>query len=231
MTIIKCAAVLFDLDGVLVDSSAVIKRHWYRWAERHGLDPEETYQAGLGKRTVEQVRMFAPHLDVEAEAHKIDSAEAVDAEGVKEIPGAAILLDRLPADRWGIVTSGTHDTATTRIAAVGLSRPQVFITAEDVVHGKPDPEAYLLGAEGLGASPEKCLVLEDSPSGVAAAKSAGMQVIAVASTHDTEDLRVADVVVRDLQGFEVRLQDTPGRDKGGRSGQDRIIEFRIDSEA
>lgn len=224
---LRCRAVLFDLDGVLVDSSAVIKRHWFRWAERHELDPEETYQAGLGKRTVEQVRMFAPHLDVKAEAHKIDSAEAFDADGVEEIPGAADLLAQMPEGRWGIVTSGTRDTASTRLGAVGLSRPSVFITADDVEHGKPDPEAYLMGAERLGIPPEDCLVVEDSPSGVEAAKAAGMQVVGVASTHQQEDLARADVVLGDLAHLEVSIQDAPGGDQAAGPTQDQIIEFQV----
>jgi sugar-phosphatase len=221
----QCRAILFDLDGVLVDSSAVIRRHWHGWAERQGLDPEESYQLGLGKRTVEQVRMFAPHLDAETEASKIDSAEAVDVEGVEEVPGARELLKRLPAGSWGIVTSGTLQAASTRIGHVGIRAPEVFITSQDVAHGKPDPEAYLLGAQRLGVSPGDCLVIEDSASGVAAAKAAGMGVIGLATTHPPEDLESADAVVRDLSQIEVALVREHPKEEEGRQG--RWIELQV----
>lgn len=228
MNRLRCRAILFDLDGVLVDSSAVIRRHWAAWAEEQGLDPEKTYQQGLGKRTVDQVHMFAPHLDAGAEAHKIDSAEALDVEGLEPIPGAQELLERLPQGSWGIVTSGTQRTAATRIGHVGIRAPEVFITSQDVAHGKPDPEAYLLGAGGLGVPPGDCLVVEDSPSGVAAAKAAGMAVIGLATTHPAEDLQLADVVVADLSRVEAAAAHDRCGD-GGRQGEG-WIELRVQPE-
>jgi sugar-phosphatase len=222
---LRCRRILFDLDGVLVDSSAVIRRHWYAWAQKQGLDPEETYQWGLGRPTLEQVRMFAPHLDVEAEARKIDLAEAKDVGGVEEIRGARQLVAGLPAGSWGIVTSATQPTALARIRQVGIRAPEVFITAQDVVHGKPDPEAYLLGAQRLEMAPEDCLVIEDSPSGVAAAQAAGMAVIGLATTHPVRELELADAVAADLS--QVEIVSAPDSRWGEAHPNEGWIELRI----
>src|SRR5689334_7305466 len=152
------------------------------WAERHGLPFARIATLHHGRPTVETVRLVAPHLDVEAEARSIERAETEDLHGLRVFAGAARLLAALPPDRWAIVTSGTHALATTRLAHVGLRKPTVLVTADDVARGKPAPDPYLTPARKLGVAPGRCVVIEDAPAGVAAGRAAGARVIAVAST-------------------------------------------------
>ena len=195
MRAFECDAVLFDLDGVLVDSAAVVVRTWRGWAERRGLDAGRVLEVAHGRRSNEIVRLFAPDLDVESEASELERIETEDLEGVRGIEGARELLSSLPADGWTVVTSGSRALATRRMEHVGLPLPERFVSADDVENGKPHPEAYLMGAEILGVRPEACVVVEDAPAGVSAARSAGMRAIAVATTHREEELHEADAVV------------------------------------
>lgn len=189
--------VLFlDLDGVLVDSSAVVRRSWSRWAREHGLDPDEVVRTAQGRRQIETIRDLAPAgVDVEAEAEKLGRWEAEDTEGLRIVPGADELVRVARQGTWAIVTSGTVPIARTRLTHVGLPEPEVFVTAEDVERGKPAPEAYERAARLLEVDPGVGLVFEDSPAGVQAARRAGMQVIGVATTHGPESLAAADWVV------------------------------------
>ncbi len=164
-------AILFDLDGVLVDSTPCVSRIWTAWAVEHGLDPAHVVHVTHGQRTIDSVRELTPHLDSQAETDKIERLEIEDTEGLRALPGAMKLLASLPPDRYTIVTSGTRQLATTRLQAVGLPVPPRMITANEVSQGKPNPEPYLSGAALLGFSPETCLVFEDAPSGIRAAKS------------------------------------------------------------
>jgi sugar-phosphatase len=195
MKSIYCEAVLFDLDGVLVNSNACVERLWRMWAQQHGLDIEAILQISHGRPTVETMRLMAPHLCVEEEARTLDRRAASDLVGVVEVVGVSNLLATLPTDCWAIVTSGDHAIATNRLRHVGLPLPQVLITSEDVVHGKPDPEGYLKAAKQLGVSPEKCLVIEDALAGVKAALAARMQVIAVSTTYPASQLSDADASI------------------------------------
>lgn len=190
-----CEAVLFDLDGVLVDSTPVVVRAWRGWAAERGLDAERIIEIAHGRRTAETIRLVAPHLDADVETRELERAEAGNLDGVLEIAGALDLASSLPKDAWTVVTSGTRLLATSRMRHVGLPLPQRFVTADDVANGKPHPEPYLTGAEVLGVAPEACVVIEDAPSGVRAAKAAGMRAIAVATTYGAKDLSEADVVV------------------------------------
>lgn len=200
-----CQAIIFDLDGVLVDSNPIAERHWERWAERHGLPFDEIAQIHHGRPTVETIRRVAPHLNAEYEARLKETAEADDTNGLTAYSGAAVLLATLPTERWAIATSGTRRTATSRLAHVGLPVPSVFITADDVEHGKPAPDPYLLAAERLGVEPAACVVVEDAPSGIASARAAGSLVIAVASTNKPVMLTNADVVVPELSALHVEV--------------------------
>ena len=202
-----CEAVIFDLDGVLVDSTACIEKHWRLWAAKHGFDPAKILSVMHGRRTVESMRLVAPHLEVEQEAAQLEAIEAVDTEGVVEIAGAKALMEALPIGRWAIATSGGTVMATNRLIYIGLPIPPVLITADDVSRGKPDPEPYLLAAKGLGFAPSACVVIEDAPAGIQAARAAGMRVIAVATTHAPEELVEADVIVERL----LDLQLVPGQ--------------------
>jgi len=193
-----CAAIVFDLDGVLVDSSVVVERHWRRWASEHQLDLDTILATSPGKRNVEVMAEFAPHLNAAREAAAMDAAEALDTDGIIPYPGAGALLRNLPADRWAVATSGAIDTAIARLRIAELPMPTVLITADQVQHGKPHPEPYLRAAASLGLSPERCVAVEDAPSGVHSAKNAGMTVIAIASTMPPETLQHADAVLLSL---------------------------------
>lgn len=185
---LACDALLFDLDGVLIDSSACIVRNWRVWAEPHGIDVAEIMKVAHGVRSVEAIRQVAPHLDAEAEAARLTALELMNADDVIAMPDAHALLAALPADAWTIVTSGGADLAKARLRAVGLPIPTTMVTADDVTQGKPAPEPYLLGAKRLGVSPDRCLVVEDAPAGIQAGRAAGIRVLGVSSTHTRAEL-------------------------------------------
>lgn len=189
--------VLFDCDGVLVDSEESVRGAWREWARRHELDFESVAPVLHGRRSVDVVRRVAPELDADAEAAWVEQLQAAD-EAVRGIPGAAALLRRLPRERFGIVTSGSPTLVGARLRAAGIPSPAVLVTSADVVRGKPDPEGYLLGARRLAVKPAQVLVVEDAPAGVEAARTAGMMVIGVATTHSRSDLVPADEVIDGL---------------------------------
>jgi sugar-phosphatase len=208
MTELGCDAVLFDLDGVLVDSTACIERHWRRWAAERDLDADEIMRVAHGRPTVETIRLVAPHLAAEQEAARLDSGEAFDTEGVAKIEGAAQLVRSLPTDAWAVVTSGTRDTARTRLTHTGVPVPSVLVTADDVKRGKPHPEGYLLAAVKLDVRPDRCIVIEDAPAGIGAAHAAGMRVVAVTTTHCRGALAEADAIAGRLRDVQISQSDT-----------------------
>lgn len=208
-----CDAVLFDLDGVLVDSTSSVERAWRWWAERHGLETSEVLAVAHGRRTTETVALVAPHLDAEAEAMELERKEIEDAGSVLPFDGAVELLAALSPQRWAIVTSGTTALAHARLEACGMPIPNAFIGAGDVTRGKPDPECYLKGARLLGIAPDRCVVVEDAPSGISAARAAGAAVIAVATTHPGSELSEADAVARTVD--DVRLDRGRGQRSDG----------------
>jgi sugar-phosphatase len=204
MAELACDILLFDLDGVLIDSSACILRHWAAWAEEHDLDLDKIVAESHGMRTIETMRRVAPHLDVQAEAQRFMAGEATDTVDIYALPGAAELLGMIPAGGWVVVTSANRPLAQVRMQSAGLLLPGIMVTAEDVQRGKPDPEPYLLGAAKMNLSVERCIVVEDSPAGIRAAKAAGLRVIAVTTTHARRDLTQADVIVDSLSRLTVR---------------------------
>jgi sugar-phosphatase len=210
MRSLRCKAILFDLDGVLVNSAELVERTWRVWAARHQLDPEKVIAVAHGRRTVETVRILAPHLMVDAEVAALESNEAVTSDGIYEIPGARALLEMLPPDRWAIVTSGIRAIAEFRIRHTGLPMPSVMICADDISRGKPDPEGYLTAAMRLGQPPKDCIVIEDALAGIEAAHNAGMPVIAIASTYPADRLSAADLVVERLADLSVLYDGEQG---------------------
>jgi sugar-phosphatase len=201
----NCGAILFDLDGVLVDSTRSVDRQWRRWAQENNLDPDKVMEIAHGRRTVEVVRLAMPHLDAEAEVPRLEKREAEDTEGVMVMAGAADLLARIPPERWCVVTSGTRLLATARLKLGKLPLPDVLVTAEDVSDGKPHPEPYLKGAELLGFDPSQCLVIEDAPAGIRAAHAAGMKAIGLTSTFAAAELSEADAVIESLGNLMARV--------------------------
>jgi sugar-phosphatase len=186
------AAFLFDMDGTLLDSSAVVERVWRNWAQRQGVDPETLLSVSHGVRSEDTIRRFATAAtDVARETDWILQAELNDIEGVVALAGVHALIERLQPEEWAIVTSATRDLARVRLRAAGLPLPRVLITAEDVERGKPDPQGFRKAATLLGVAIEKCLVFEDSPAGVAAAKAAGAHVAIVGGLVSPEQGRFA----------------------------------------
>ncbi len=206
---LRCRALLFDLDGVLADSTASVEAHWRRWAAGHGLDPDAILHVVHGRRAIDTIREVAPALDAERELAALAAAETEDTTGVVAAPGAAELLPRLAAGSWAVVTSGMRAVALARLRASALPEPPLLVAAEDVGRGKPDPEGYLAAAARLGRSPAECVVFEDAPAGVAAARAAGMRCVALASTYPTADLAAADLVVPSLAGVRVEASAAP----------------------
>jgi sugar-phosphatase len=203
MKTFDCAAILFDLDGVLVDSTGSVTRQWRRWAEEQNLDPGKVVEIAHGVRTIEIVRKMAPHLDADAETVRLEKREADDHEGVAVMAGAAELLRSIPEGRWCVVTSGTAYLAASRLKLASLPTPKVLVSADDVSKGKPDPQPYLMGARLLGMNPAECLVIEDAPAGIRAANAGGMKAIGITSTYPASGLQEADAVIQKLAQIRV----------------------------
>ena len=202
-----CAAVLFDLDGVLIDSTRSVARQWKQWAIDQKIDPEKVLAVAHGVRSIEVIRLMAPHLDAEKETSALESREAADLDGVEVMPGAADLLKSIPPKRWCVVTSGTRHLATSRLRLGNLPIPDVLVTADEVMNGKPHPEPYLKGAELLGVDPNQCLVIEDAPAGIRSAHAGNMRAVAIASTFPPEALQEAEAVIKTLSQLLVKVRD------------------------
>ncbi len=188
---VHCDALLFDLDGVLINSTPAVARVWRKWAIEHGFNPEEVVARAHGRPSLTTVREYLPDADHEAENREVERREIDDLEGVVPLPGAIDFLTSLPPDRWTIVTSCTRPLATVRIAAAGLPQPRKMITSNDITHGKPHPEPYMKGADLLGFSAKDCVVFEDVPAGVRSGKEAGARVIGFTTTVSGPDLEKA----------------------------------------
>jgi sugar-phosphatase len=188
---LTCSALLFDLDGVLIDSTPAVARVWHRWALDHGFNPEEVVARAHGRPSLATVRDYLPHADHDAENREVERREIADLAGVVPLPGALALLASLPPDRWTIVTSCTRRLAEVRIKAAGLPLPARMVTSTDITHGKPHPEPYLKGVSLLGFPAAQCVVLEDAPAGIRSGKSAAAKVIALKTTAPPAALRDA----------------------------------------
>jgi len=177
-------ALLFDMDGTVLNSIAAAERVWAAWARRHGVDVESFLPTIHGARAIDTIRRLnLPGVDAEAQAAFIAQAEIDDVEGIVQIPGAAAFLASLPAERWAMVTSAPRDLAVRRLAAAGIPEPALMITAEDVTAGKPDPAGYRLAAKRLGLDARDCLIFEDAAVGIQAAEAAGAGLVIVTTTH------------------------------------------------
>ena len=198
MTTIRCQAVLFDMDGVLVDSTHAVARVWRKWALDRGFDPVKVVRAAHGRPSIDTVRDFLPNADSNAENLEVERQEVEDLEGVVAMPGARALVTSIPDGRWTVVTSATRPLAEVRLRAAGIPIPESLITADDIQLGKPHPEPYQKAAARLGYPASECVVVEDAPAGIRAGKAAGARVIAFPTTSNRPELESAgaDWVVR-----------------------------------
>jgi sugar-phosphatase len=203
----RVSAVLFDLDGVLVNSRVPVERQWRRWAAEHALNADELLKVAHGHRTIETIQRFAPQLNAQAEADEMESRETADKDGLVAIQGARELLASLPVERWAIATSGGRMLATERLRYVRLPVPRVLISADDVTRGKPDPQPYLKAAEQLGFAAEHCIVIEDAPYGITAAHRGGMKAIGVIGAYSIQQIREADFVCRSVAEISADIQE------------------------
>ncbi|CAI0992905.1 TPA: sugar phosphatase [Serratia fonticola] len=204
----ECKGFLFDLDGTLVDSLPVVERAWTQWAERHGISPQQVLDFIHGKQAITSLRHFMPNAteaELQHEFTLLEQVEAEDTDGVHALPGALALLEQINAlgIPWAIVTSGSVPVANARRLAGGVPLPEVFITSERVKQGKPQPDAYLLGAQGLGLAPQDCVVVEDAPAGILSGLAAGCQVIAVNAPADSPKLDQVDLILSSLEQLKI----------------------------
>lgn len=177
-------ALLFDMDGTVINSIAAAERIWGTWAQRQGLDVAAFLPTIHGARSVDTIaRLALPGVDAQRESQGITDAEIIDVDGIVEVAGALRFLQSLPPAQWAIVTSAPRALATARLKAAGMPIPAVMVTAEDVKAGKPKPDCYLLAAEKLGVAPFDCLVFEDASVGIEAGEAAGAKIIVVTATH------------------------------------------------
>ncbi|MBB4892653.1 sugar-phosphatase [Streptomyces olivoverticillatus] len=198
MTTLTARALLLDMDGTIVNSDAVVERCWRRWAEEHGLDPEEALKVVHGRQGYATMAVLLPDRPMELnheDNRRMLAAETADMDGVVPVPGAPAFMAALAALPHALVTSADRGLAEARMGAAGLPMPAVRVTAESVSASKPDPEGFLKGAAELGFAPGECIVFEDSEAGITAAKAAGMRVVGVgprAAAHGP-DVAVADL--------------------------------------
>ena len=191
------AGVLFDVDGVLLDSIETYRRAWGKWAGEHHVGEDAIWAVAHGRRPVDIIRLSAPGVDQRAGLRRFEALIAVEYGRVPAMPGARDLLERLSV-AWAVVTSGSRALVDQAFRRLDLPAPDAGVYDSDVTLGKPDPACYRLAAQRLDLDPRACVVVEDAPSGVAAGKAAGMTVIAVTTTHACWQLKDADRVVSAL---------------------------------
>jgi len=206
---VETKGLLFDMDGVLISSTGSVVRCWQRWCKLYDIPDATDFKVPHGIRAADIVRMLKPQFDeaqVAEGLHTIEELELADTEDLKVLPGVKALLERLPPERWAVVSSATRRLLIGRLAAAGLPVPERVISGDMVERGKPDPEPYLRGAELLGFVPADCVVVEDAPSGVGAGIAAGCRVLGVLGTHPAAQLRAATWLARSLEEIDVTVK-------------------------
>ncbi len=195
---LRMRAFLFDIDGTLVDSSVTIERVWRQVAREFGVDEAGILRNCHGRRDIDVAQEFFKPESQDAVLARVNALDTTFVNGAVAVRGAQQLLATLDHRLWAAVTSGPRPLMSARLQSAGLPVPRVLITGDDVHYGKPHPEGFLLGARALGIPPTSCVVVEDSPPGVAAGKAAGALVVALTTTHSADALTAADIIVSDL---------------------------------
>ncbi|MCY4160191.1 MAG: HAD-IA family hydrolase [Bacteroidetes bacterium] len=202
---LTCDAILFDLDGVLIDSNHIYEKQWSIWAGKRGISYPHIQKIHHGRPVTETIRIVAPHLDPyeEAEAYRDGLLASNDLEHVHAFPGVASLLNNLPPSRWAIATSAPRPSALQMLRHVALPVPNVFISGDDIGRGKPAPYPYLRAAWGLNQQIDRCVVIEDAPAGIQSGQSAGAKVIAVQTTNHPNTLIKADLIIDTIADLHI----------------------------
>ena len=186
---LTCKAVLFDMDGTLVDSTGVVELAWGWWAARHGIPLEAVLSFAHGRPTIATMEHFLPTRDHTEELEEMDRYEETQLEGILAVPGVKLVVHALQNHPWAIVTSAWRTLAEARVIAAGLPLPKVIVPVDEIGNGKPHPEGFLRAAEQLGIAPSECVVFEDTRPGIEAGVNAGMQVVALLTTAPAHRLR------------------------------------------
>jgi mannitol-1-/sugar-/sorbitol-6-phosphatase len=209
MAVLRSRGLLFDLDGVFVDSTESVERHWRAFAERYGIDADDllTRVHGFPQPAIIKRELSDRPDEIDDAIAFHTKIEEDDASNDKALPGATSMASALPQDRWAVVTSGWRRIAELRAGAAGVSLPPALVTADQIERGKPDPQAYLRGAELLGVDASDCVVIEDAPTGIKAGNAAGARVIALRTTHDDSELGEAAAIVDNLESIRVEFED------------------------
>ncbi|MFN7995799.1 MAG: HAD-IA family hydrolase [Bryobacteraceae bacterium] len=200
---LTCKAVLFDMDGTLVDSGVVVERAWCRWASRNGIPLETVLAFSHGRPTIVTMEHFLPGRDHTGQLEEMDRYEETDLEGIRAVPGATAIAHALQEHSWAIVTSAWRRLAEARVLAAGLPLPKVMVPIDGIRNGKPHPEGFLQAAARLGVAPKDCLVFEDTRPGIEAGTSAGMQVVALLTTLPAQRLK-HHPLIRDFRDVSVQ---------------------------
>ena len=204
---LECAAVLFDMDGTLVDSTAVVERAWAGWAARHGIPLADVLTFSHGRRTADTLAHFRPEVDYSIELAELEDYEETVTDGIIAVKGAEAAVIAAQAGAWGVVTSAPRQLAEIRLTIAGLPLPQVLVTADRIGRGKPHPEGFLRAAEELGVAPAECLVFEDTAPGIEAGVRAGMQVVGLLTTVPRKQLG-CEWIINDFRDVHLQKRDS-----------------------
>jgi sugar-phosphatase len=228
---VRGKAVLFDMDGTLVDSTQVVERAWGSWAARHNIPVKDVLSFSHGRPTISTLEHFLPGYDHSAELEELAHFEETQTEGILAVAGAAHVLHALQAQNhpWAVVTSAWRKLAEIRIMAAGLPLPAVIVPIDEIRNGKPDPEGFFQAAAHLGVAPEECIVFEDTRPGIDAGLNGGMQVVGLLTTCSPEQLRHRPLI-GDFRDVDIRTEGSSltieFRDQSQRDAGDWIISCR-----
>jgi mannitol-1-/sugar-/sorbitol-6-phosphatase len=202
-----CKAILFDMDGTLVDSTPVVEHGWGLWAARHNIPIEEILAFSHGRPASAVFEQFLPGRDHTRDLEELSRFEEDTTEGILAVPGAAEILHELQLQNhpWAIVTSAWRRLAETRVTAAGLPLPKVIIPIDEIHNGKPDPEGFLLAAAQLSVAPLDCVIFEDTRPGIEAGLSAGMQVVGLTTTYSAQSLG-HEILIRDFRDVTIEQE-------------------------